>query len=379
MVTGKTIAKRKALLSAATLRARCFPNACRGTLSVFLAAALCATAVASEHEDSVRLYRTREEQREAGLHRELTPWLRASGLAELEWVRDRVTVEKKDNNIRDTDRSATLQLGLVASASEKLQSELVVEYDTDVDELEIDEFTGTLELEPWELSIGRQYLPFGEYFSRFVSGPLLEFGEIRDTAATLAYGFDDRLDLSLSVYRGIAKKLDSGSRGTDWTLALETWAREDLALGLSYQSNLADADSRPLADYDNRFARRVPGLSGYVLYVGDRFEATVEALGAARSFAELESDRNRPTAWNLELALFLHPRFDLAFRVEGSRELEDEPRLQWGAAVTVLLHRSTTITLEILHARFRDDLAADDDDNAFEHRNRIGAQLSIGF
>ena len=37
---------------------------------------------------TLRLYRTREEQREVGLKRRITPWLSASGLAEVEVLVD---------------------------------------------------------------------------------------------------------------------------------------------------------------------------------------------------------------------------------------------------------------------------------------------------
>jgi hypothetical protein len=39
---------------------------------------------ADEYEEP-RLYTTREEKREAGVKHHLTPWLTASGLAELQW------------------------------------------------------------------------------------------------------------------------------------------------------------------------------------------------------------------------------------------------------------------------------------------------------
>ncbi|MDH3640010.1 MAG: hypothetical protein OES09_16330, partial [Gammaproteobacteria bacterium] len=335
------------------------------------------TTIASE-EESVRLYRTREEQREAGLQRQLTSWLTASSLFEAEGSKERISVDDAQN-IHRSDSAATLQLGLVATPLEHIKAEVVLEYDTDVDKLKADEYLIAAELGAWELAVGKQYLPLGEYFSRFVSGPLLEFGETRDTAATVTYEFSDRLDFSVSVYQGVAREVDSTGSDLDGTLALEAWPREDLSFGISFQTDLADSDERFLADQNNRFIRKVPGLSGYLIWIGDKFEVTFETLGATRSFRELESDRDQPLAWNLEVALFLYPKFDLALRIEGSEELEDAPHTQFGAAVTFLLHRNATLTMELLHARFDGDLAADDDDNPFSHASRIGAQLSLAF
>ncbi len=333
---------------------------------------------AASEEDSVRLYRTREEQREAGLARQLTPWLSATTLLEAETGRERVAVDDARNFWRH-ESNASLQIGLEATPTAWLKGESVLEYDTDVDKLRADEYILAAEWGAWELAVGKMYLPFGEFFSRFVTGPVLEFGETRDTAATLAYDFSDRFDVSISVYQGVAREVDGAGRELDWTFALEAWPDQDLSIGLSLQTDLADSDERLLADQDNRFVRKVPGLSGYLLWIGDGFEVTFEALGATRSFREFESDRDRPVAWNLELGLFLHPKLELALRIEGSRKLEDAPRTQYGAAATLLLHRNTTLTLELLHARFDGNLATDDDDNSFSHSNSVGALLSLAF
>ncbi len=334
---------------------------------------------ATVDDESVRLYRTRAEKREVGLHTPLTPWLTLSGLVELEWNKDRFSVARSADVTRKEDRAMKVQTGLIATPAENVRAELILEYDTDTDRVKTEEFTVRLESDPWEFVIGKQYLPFGEYFSRFVTDPLIEFGETREAAATLTYDFSDRLDLSMSVYHGAAGALDRNNRGLDWTFAMAAWAHRNVALGLSYQTDLADADSRLLADNDDRFVRKVPGLSGYILWIEDNFELTLEALGATRSFSDFEDDRDQPWAWNLELGLFPHPRVDLALRVEGSRELEDEPHLQYGVAATFLAHRYVTLTFEILHGRFHDDLASDDDGNPLDHVNRFGAQLSVAF
>jgi hypothetical protein len=353
----------------------------RRILSVVLIGTMSMPAAVAEtvDDESVRLYRTREEKREAGLHRQLTPWLTLSGLVELESTKNRFSVAHNADVIRVEDHAMTVQAGLIATPLKGANAELILEYDTDTDRVKTEEFTIGAESDPWELAVGKQYLPFGEYFSRFVTGPIIEFGETRDTAATLTYDFSDRLDLSMSVYQGVAGESDGNDRGLDWAFALEAWPQQNLALGLSYLTDLADADSRLLADNDNHYVRKVPGVSGYLLWIDKHFELTFEALAATRSFVELETDRDQPWAWNLELALFPHKRFDLALRIEGSRELEDEPHLQYGAAVTVLVHRYVTLTLEYLHGRYDDNLATDDNDNPLGHVNRFGAQLSVAF
>jgi len=152
-----------------------------------------------------------------------------------------------------------------------------------------------------------------------------------------------------------------------------------LGVGVSYLTDLGDAGGRVLENVDNRFVRKVPGLSAFAIWIGDSFETTFEIIGAQRSFEELDSDRDRPLAWNIELALFVHPNAELNFRLEGSRQIEGFPKTQWGVATNIQLHRRATLTLEILQGEFQRGLAADDDDNPFSDVATVGAQLSIAF
>jgi len=334
---------------------------------------------AAGKEPEGRLYRTNSERREVGLKRQLTPWLTASGLLELEGLRESFKAKGEGKNDHETNTAATLQIGLTANPWEPVTGDLLLEYDTESDKLVTDEVIAGFEWGPWELEVGRQYLPFGVYISHFATGPLIEFGETRATGATLSYGPHDRLDFSGSVYQGRGRKEGNGSGAVSWAFAMEAWPRETLSLGLSYLSNLADADSRLLADENDRYLRKVPGLSGYLVWTRPTVEVTFEALGAVRSFRELERDRAQPAAWNLEFVHFTHPSFEWALRVEGSQELEDEPELQFGAALTWRTGRQASLTVEYLHGRFKYDLATNDDDQPYDHINRWGAQFSLAF
>lgn len=333
---------------------------------------------AASAEAGARLYTTPQERREAGRERRLAPWLSMASLAEVEWVQQRFALDGGGQD-RSRDGSAGVQLGFTATPLEWTKAELILQYDTDIDKLEVDEATAAAEYGPWELTLGKQFLPFGVFFSHFVSGPILEFGETRQSAGTLAWGPGEEIDLSLSLYRGSARKVNAGSNRLDWTLALESWPTQSLSVGASILSDLADSDDRLLSDERDRFERKVPAASIYLAWVGDAYELTVEALGATRSFQELDRDRNRPMAWNLEFAHFPHPSFDWALRLEGSRELEDAPRLQGGVAVTFRVRREAALTLEVLHGRFKDALATDDEDNPYQSLTQLGALLSIAF
>jgi len=85
---------------------------------------------------SIRFYRTREEQREAGLQRRITPWLTISGLAEGEVLYEDFDTKEGKADDSGRDDSASLQLGFIVSPFEFANVEVILEYDTDKDKVE---------------------------------------------------------------------------------------------------------------------------------------------------------------------------------------------------------------------------------------------------
>ncbi|MCU7931312.1 MAG: LbtU family siderophore porin [Candidatus Thiodiazotropha sp. (ex Codakia rugifera)] len=341
------------------------------------------TEIPSDQADSARIYRTRDEQREAGLQREITPWLTLSGLLEGEVLSERFDPRERHPNIKASESNATLQLGLIADLFALAEAEVIVEYDTDLDKFVADEAILTFEYEPWELSLGKQYTPFGVYFSHFVSGPLLEFGETRSRkTAILTYGPSDEFDLSLALYRGRATALGNDAKEWDWAVGFEAWPTDSFSFGLSYQSDLADADERLLEEEDDRYTDRVSGISGYLLLVSKQFEFSFELVTATDYFRELEKHQNRPMAWNAELAYFFpKSQFELAIRFEESRELADAPKYQYGLAVTRYEGKHASLTLEYLHGQFEAgsfDIELDDD-IPIQHVHTVSAKVTIEF
>lgn len=331
--------------------------------------------------NTIRLYRTREEQREAGLKRQITPWLTISGLAEGEMLYEDFDPLAGSASDSGLSKSANIQLGLVATPSDLISAELILEYDTENYSLAIDEALISLEKGKWELSLGKQYTPFGVYFSAFASSAVLEFGETQsEEVAAIAYEPNDDMEIVFSLYRGQARSLGKNAGEWNWAMGGEFWLDQDWSLGLSYQSDLADADGRLLADYKDRYINQVGGVSAYLLWAGELVEASFEVVAATGSFEELDRDRNRPVAWNTEVVRFFTGLdFEIAFRFEGSREIEDEPRYQYGTAATWRAGKYASLTVEYLHGEFEGELATTDDGTPYDHVNRVGAILSIEF
>ncbi|MET0067150.1 MAG: LbtU family siderophore porin [Candidatus Thiodiazotropha sp.] len=335
------------------------------------------------NEDSERagIYRTPREQREAGLQREFSEWLRFSGLLEGEALsyRQQYNTPALDKTVRE--QAATLQLGFIADLYEWAEAEVVFEYDSDPDEIVVEEAFITLDFEPFELSLGKQYTPFGLYYSNFITGPMLEFGETSARHVALAnYGSDDSFDLSIAAYKGWANQ-QGRHDSWDWAIGFEHAPLEGLLWGLSYQTDLADSDERLLED--DRYVNRVPGFSGFISAYSDAFGCSFEILGALRDFQELDPEFNHPRAWNLEFAYFLPGTdFEYAIRLEKSQELEDEPEVRYGMATTWYVNHQIIFMLEFLHGRYKtmpQDPEDEDFEAAIERVNALNAKLSIQF
>jgi len=336
-------------------------------------------------DDQARIYRTPEERRAAGLKRELTDWLALSGLVELEYIFQRFSLSEASSHTHDDNFFATLQLGLEATPFSWMTAELIYEYeldsfyDQDANGSSLDEATITLEAGDFELVVGKQYLPFGVYFSNFVTGPILEFGETRDPGVTLSYAPDDRLDFSAFTYNGQAKQAGSKGANWDWGLAAEVSPSEYVSFGVSYLSDLADSREGILNTFDDRYETRVDAWSAFATLEYERFELTAELVSAIDSFEELESDRDQPRAWNVELAFYPEGDFEWALRLEGSDELEDAPRLQGGASVAWRFTKHTSVTLEYLRGSYEPGLAEDSHDRELDKVDQVGALMSLEF
>jgi len=345
-------------------------------LMIMAAMLLPPCALAETEEQQGRLYRTPQEQRDAGSEHEITSWLTISGLVETERQEERLRLENSGKTDHFADTATTLQMGLALSPLEWIKGEFTWEHDSNTDTWTTDEATLEFEYESMELVIGKQDLPFGVYFSSFSSGPLIEFGETKDDAIAFSYDHEELVDISLAVYRGVATRLNT-NRGLDWSLAVEAWPTDSFSFGISYLSDLADSDERFLQDEGNRYEKKTPALSGFILWAQPRYEISLEFLGALRDFRELDDDRNRPEAWNLELVHILSSKFSWAVRLEGSRELEDEPEKRAGIALNSRLHQNIALTIEVLRGNFKTTLATDDDDNNYENITTYGIQLSV--
>ncbi len=332
-------------------------------------------------EKTPKLYRSPSERREAGLGRKLTDWLSVSGLAEVESEFEHFNLSGDNKSGESGDVTlASLQLGLNFTLSERVAAEFVFEYEVNSNYSIIDEGILSYEGESFGIEAGKLYIPFGEFYSHFVTGPILEFGETRGYALVADYELTDAVDVFAYGLDSNADNWGESGRKVDWGGGFE-YASEDESLKLSagYFSDMAETDEQYLDDFNNKYLRRVGGINVNALIGRETYEITAEYLGAIRDFDELEPEEDRPWAANLEVAWFPLNDFQFAARVETSGEVPDEPELQYGVSATWLIGYRVNLSVDYLYGVYKNDFVFDDDDNPIDSRHLVAAQLVIVF
>ena len=334
----------------------------------------------ADDTDQVRFYRNPEERRETGFGTQLTDQLKVSGLLEIEKLyRDDRFINNQEIN-QDEARSHTLELGIEAEISENFSATLIfeAEYQNQL-RTRTEEAVITYDFDDFGIELGYQDLPFGEYYSHFVTGPLLEFGETKATTLVIDYEITDHYDTFVYVFDGKTHQLNQDS-DIGWGLGIEyNNENESLRLGAGYLSNLAESDERLLEDTNNIYSSKVPAFSAYALLGFNQFEATAEYVTAIKSFTEFEENENRPSSYNLELAWFINNSIQLAFRIENSKELAEQPERQYGIAATWRMNDNLSISAEYLRGDYKKDFVFNDDDLEFENHHQYGVQVSFEF
>ncbi len=341
--------------------------------------------VAALEKKNAELYHSLGEKKEAGLQTQLSKYLTLSGLLEVEASAESVHFSGGNSDSASDLTLATAQLGLGITVNENIGGDLILLYEEvedEDDDIDIDEATINFEFDSLSGRIGRQYVPFGNYYSHFVSDPMtLELGETRETALLARYT-GEKWALSGFVFDGDAEKAGDEDHIGDFGASLVLTPTEGVEFGASYLSDLADSDAELADDY----RRRVAGWSAYAVAGTGPFELSAEALGAVRSFSADDLDENgngkgdKPFAWNVEAAVYPASNFEIALRLEGSDELAESPDLQYGICSSWSPIEHLSLSLEYLRGEFDKDFApADDEDSPGRYRDLVTAQLAIEF
>lgn len=314
-------------------------------------------------------YTTREERRDAGFAYEF--WderLVLSGLLEIEHIETRTENEGvqavEDTNVRDISQS--IQLDVVFQPADWLELELVYEYEHVEKISTIDEFFFTVS--SWggfSLTGGKFFLPFGEYSSYFVTGPELEFAETRGRGVNVSYEWQletsaGKVAINVFAYDGTAQQRGSGNERISWGASLEWPVNKYWHISIGYLSDLADSDAGFLQDNENLFDQQVDAAAVFVQWQRVHYVAQFEYVTALEKFTELDQNVAKPRAWNVEVSMPVFEGWQMAFRAQGTRDLDEAPQRGYGIALIgqvpwqvpweaqALAHRSIYMTFEVL-------------------------------
>lgn len=325
--------------------------------------------------ERAQFYISPEERREAGLGTPITDWLTFYGLLEGEY-------EYTQENYRDGTSfsedfvTGTIQIGLEAEFTENLFGEFVldVEHDQKFSTL-LDEGVIAWELDSTAILFGIQNLDFGEYYSHFVVGPLLEFGETRKWALTLDQELNENLDIMGYVFDNEGA---NASGDTGWGATAE-WVSEDesIRIGTGVLSDLRQSDEFFLEDY-NTSPTKVPGWNLYALFGFDSYEITAEVV-TATSYFNFDDEILRPQAYNLEFAYFINYDFQFAGRIEHSKDFKEEPEWRSGLSISWLVGKHLILSVDYLHGTFKDPLFIEEDETYVKYNDMFAAQFGFEF
>ena len=334
---------------------------------------------------SVRIYRTPEERREAGYGTQLTSFLRFGGVVDLgqEWQTNHFKggIESQENN----DPEMSIELGFELTSIDWLEAEILfaIEENGRRHFQEVDEGYVGVDFDGLGAKVGWLYLPFGEFYSHFVSGPLVEIGQTRGAAIIADYEIWDGFDVEGYIFESQVNKQGSNNNyHFDWGLAAEFLTEdESIRIGGGYISDLGEGDGEFFLDFNDKFQQRVPGWTVHGLIGLPPFEFTGEIVHATKSIKENDKNADKPRTYNLELAYYppKFPFLQLAIRYEHSTELEDEPEAIYGIGTTLRFLDNLTIAAEYLKGKFKKRFAFDDNDNEQTSYDLVAIEVTLEF
>ena len=151
----------------------------------------------------------------------------------------------EDETNSDVDL-ATVELVVDARIVDHVDGHVMFKYEDD--DVFVDEgfitLTGTQDF-PAYLIAGRQYIPFGNFDSFFVTDPnTLVLGETNEGSIVAGYRFGGEMaDGSVGVFNGKIDKVGDDDVIDSFVASVTTQPFETVSIGASYTSNLASSDA----------------------------------------------------------------------------------------------------------------------------------------
>lgn len=310
-------------------------------LAAFLFAGFCVPAAMSAEFDPGKV--------------KLTGELEVQGYYERHGMREGKGAEKAESKIV----VPTVALNLDVPFSDGLSGFVSLLWDETSEEegVIVDVATIAWTRDPFRLTAGKMYVPFGDYTTTFVSDPLtLTLGQTRETAVLATVEPAPWLTIGVYAFSGEAEKSDDGAepeKHNQWDFGGLAVVRplEGLSFGGGYLSDLAESEYG-LAK-DDLYADRVAGAFAFANFCHGPLRASTEVVTALSEFdsADLEgaNEDMRPLAWHAEASYDLTKDFTLGLGFDGTREWADVPMFRLGAVASWRATETGVLSLEYLN------------------------------
>ncbi len=269
---------------------------------------------------------------------------------------------------------ATAEIGIAAQINDWVAGEIVLLYEEDDTELDVDVATITIanqDVTPFFFTGGQTYVPFGVFETGAVSDPLtLELGETRETV--LQVGFENNgWSGSIFAFNGDMDE-DSDDQvdqvGANLGYSHDFGNGRSAIFGVSAISSLGDSDALQDAVDDTSPSDYTGGVSAFASFSAGGWAILGEYLTATEEFDSttlaFNGDGAKPSAWNVELdyetTVFGMPT-SFAAAVQGTNQALalELPETRYILAASTEIQENTTLSLELAH-----DEDYDSDDTA---------------
>ncbi|RLT98028.1 LbtU family siderophore porin [Ketobacter sp.] len=322
------------------------------------------------------------EQRLAKLEKQQTPKsgsalgekVQVSGLIEIEatWG------EGYDDESYSDLTVATVELGIAAELNDKVDAEIVLLYEEDETELDVDVATLSFEnlVGPVDLLVGKQYLPFGRFETALVNDTLvLELAETNKTAAL--FGLEqDGFTVGAYLFDGSTDR-ENNVENYGFTAS---FGQDNFSLGFDYISALTESDAISelvdplLLESDDGAVSLSGSLSVDVITI------VAEYMTAIDDIEFVGNTEFQPEAIQVEVDFATNlggQEYSFGFALQESDEAValglPESRLSLGGSTSV--YENVSLAVEFWH----DEDYSESDGGTGEKSNNVVVQLAAEF
>jgi hypothetical protein len=326
-------------------------------------AALLLNGAAGAQTETNRI--TELEQRLSAMQAELDQLNQPSGLMtelgsrlQFEFLLEAETFYAQSAGESESDLTlATAEIAVDAEITEGVSAHLGLLWEEDLTtDDNLDEayvtFGATDDL-PYYLTVGKTYLPFGNFSSAFISDPLtLELAEINETAALIGYA-NGRVEVAAGAFKGDSEETDTLE---NWVVSITATPCSHSEIGIYWISDLVETDGLE-AFVD---AEKEAGAGVFLnAHIGDVM-VNAEFLTALSDIETAAGDL-KPSAYNVEASMPITDQLTLGAKFEGSNDFYADlgadkfADKQYGIVAAYAINEYVTVAGEYLHAEGLDD------------------------